>query len=257
MTRLPGLLVALLLLAGCSSGSGTASTEEPLLVAAASDLQPAFTELGELYAAQTGRPVTFTFGSSGQLAQQLRAGAPYEVFASASAGYVEEVLAAGRGDAATQADYAVGRLAVWTGGQEDVSLEQLAEPRFRRIAIANPEHAPYGLAAQQALASSGVLEAVRERLVYGENVSDTLRLATSGNADVAVVALSLVLAEGGRHTVVPEQAHPPLRQALLVTAAPERARAARAFTDLVASPEGRALMSRHGFRLPVEPPPGR
>jgi molybdate transport system substrate-binding protein len=249
-------LLALLLAAGCSSGGGTASAEEPLLVAAASDLQPAFTELGELYTAQTGRPVVFTFGSSGQLAQQLRAGAPHEVFASASVGYVEEVLAAGRGDASTQAGYAVGRLAVWAGG-EQVSLEQLAEPRFRRIAIANPQHAPYGLAAQQALESSGVLEAVRERLVYGENVSDTLRLATSGNADAAVVALSLVLAQGGRHTEVPEQAHLPLRQALLVTAAPERARAARAFTDLVASPRGRALMSRHGFRLPDENPPGR
>jgi molybdate transport system substrate-binding protein len=243
------LLVLLLLLTGCSAQA--TPRDRPLLVAAASDLQPAFEELGREYERQTGRPVTFTFGSSGQLAEQLKNGAPYEVFASASVRYVEEVLRAGRGDPASQADYALGRLAVWTP-DEPVALSGLAQPRFARIALANPEHAPYGVAARQALDSSGLLPTLRERLVYGENVSDTLRLATSGNADAAVVALSLVQSRpGGRWTAVPADAHAPLRQALVVTAEEPRAKASRAFADLVTGRSGRAALARHGFAPPA------
>ena len=245
------LAAVLLLLAGCSA---QASTEDrPLLVAAASDLQPAFTELGELYEQQTGRSVTFTFGSSGQLAQQLENGAPFEVFASASVAYVDQVLAAGRGDAVSKADYAMGRLALWsrTNATAAATVQQLAGPGFRRIAIANPEHAPYGLAAEQALQSAGIHDLVKDRLVYGENVSDTLRLASSGNADVALVALSLAQASGGRFTVVPASAHAPLRQALVVTAELDRIASARVFADLVTSPRGRAVLVRHGFSPPA------
>ena len=241
-------LAAVLLLVGCGTGPARGSDDPPLLVAAASDLQQAFTELGERYTQDTGREVTFTFGSSGQLAEQLKNGAPFELYASASVRYVDEVLAAGRGSAASKQDYAVGRLAVWTP-DEEVTLEQLSDPGFRRVAIANPEHAPYGLAAQQALDRSGV--DLRDRLVYGENVSDTLRLATSRNADAAVVALSLVSGRDGSHTVVPESAHDPLRQALVVTAAPERQEAAQAFADLVTGEQGRAVLARHGFGLPA------
>ena len=247
MSRL--LLVLLLLVTGCSAEAGT--RERPLLVAAASDLQPAFEELGRAYEQRTGRPVTFTFGSSGQLAEQLRNGAPYEVFASASVRYVEEVLRSGRGDRSGQADYALGRLAVWTPDRQ-VALADLVQPRFRRIAIANPEHAPYGLAAREALESTRLLPALQERLVYGENVSDTLRLATSGNADAAVVALSLVRARpGGRWTEVPADAHAPLRQALLVTAGEQREQAAAAFADVVTGPTGQAVLARHGFAPPA------
>jgi molybdate transport system substrate-binding protein len=241
-TRLVAPLVALLL-AGCGSAQGSAS-DGPLLVAAASDLQPAFRELGEIYTEQTGRPVTFTFGSSGQLAQQLANGAPYELFASADVRYVDQVLAAGRGEAGSKAEYALGRLAVWAQ-DEPVALDQLVEPRFGRIALANPEHAPYGRAAEQALSSVGALDP--DRLVFGENVTDTLRLATSGNADVAVVALSVAQAAGGHVTPVPAEAHEPLRQALVVTGRPA---VAAPFADLVTSAEGRAVLARHGFAPP-------
>ena len=237
------LLVLLLMVTGCSASAAT--PERPLLVAAASDLQPAFEELGREYERRTGRAVTFTFGSSGQLAEQLKNGAPYDVFASASAAYVDEVLRAGRGDRESRADYALGRLAVWTPG-EPATLADLASPRFRRIAIANPEHAPYGVAASHALAGG-----LRDRLVYGENVSDALRLATSGNADAAVVALSLAQARGGSWTQVPATAHAPLRQALLVTAAPERREPAQGFADLVTGDVGRSVLARAGFAPPV------
>jgi molybdate transport system substrate-binding protein len=249
---LAALAALVLLAAGCSSDSA-ATADRPLLVAAASDLQPAFTELGEVYEEQTGRPVTFTFGSSGQLSQQVVNGAPFEVFASADEAYVQDVLDAGQADPATQAQYARGRIVVWTRDDAGprVSLADLVQPRFRRIAIANPEHAPYGVAAEQALQSSGLHERVRDRLVYGESVSDTLRLAASGNADAAIVALSLAtVQDGGRWTEVPASAHSPLRQALVATADEERAGAARAFTQLVTSERGRAVLRRYGFAPP-------
>jgi molybdate transport system substrate-binding protein len=238
------LLVLLLLLTGCSAQA--APPERPLLVAAASDLQPAFAELGREYEQRTGRSVTFTFGSSGQLSEQLKNGAPYEVFASASADYVDEVLRAGRGDEGSRADYALGRLAVWTP-DEPAALGDLVQPRFRRIAIAHPEHAPYGVAAREALAGLPV----GDRLVYGENVSDALRLATSGNADAAVVALSLARARpGGSWTEVPADAHAPLHQALLVTADSDRRAAAQGFADLVTGDDGQAVLARHDFSPP-------
>jgi molybdate transport system substrate-binding protein len=241
--RLAAALAGLLLLPGCGSAQGS-TANDPLLVAAASDLQPAFRELGERYTEQTGRPVTFTFGSSGQLAQQLANGAPYDVFASADVRYVDQVLAAGRGEVSSKAEYAVGRLAVWSR-DEPVSLDQLADSRFGLIALANPEHAPYGRAAEQALTSAGALDP--DRLVFGENVTDTLRLATSGNADVAVVALSVARTAGGHVTPVPAEAHEPLRQALVVTSRPD---AATPFAELVTSDMGRAVLARHGFAPP-------
>lgn len=248
LARAVAAAAALLLLAGCGSSSAQ-PRESPLLVAAAADLQPAFAELGRIYTRQTGRQVTFTFGSSGQLAQQLVNGAPHDVFASASAAYVQDVLDAGRGEASTTVDYAYGRLAVWSPDTAP-ALQQLAAPQIRRIAIANPQHAPYGTAALEALRSAGIHDRVRDRLVYGENVTDTLRLAASGNADVAIVGLALALASGGSHVPVPAAAHAPLRQRLVVTAPGRRAAAARAFADLVAGPQGRAVLDRHGFARP-------
>lgn len=243
------LLALLVLTTGCSAQAGE---DGPLLVAAASDLGPAFTELGEAYERDTGRAVTFTFGSSGQLSQQIANGAPFEVFASANEAYVDDVLEAGQGDRQSKAQYALGQLVVWTRPDAaQAGLSQLGQARFRRIAVANPEHAPYGAAAVQALRSAGLYDQVRDRLVYGENVSDTLRLASSGNADVAIVAQSLAAVEqGGHYTEVQPGLHEPLRQALVVTAEPERAEAAQDFADLVVGARGREVLSRFGFAPP-------
>ncbi|MCL3861818.1 molybdate ABC transporter substrate-binding protein [Actinotalea sp. K2] len=258
-------LVALALAAsatacGAPTGAVQGSQDGPLLVAAAADLGPAFTELGALYREQTGHEVTFTFGSSGQLAQQLVNGAPFEVFASADVAYVHDVLDAGVGDPSTVTTYAVGRLVVWV--REDtaegpVAIGDLVDPRYGRIAVANPDHAPYGVAAVEALRRAGIYAQVQDRLVFGENASDTLRLASSGNADAALVALSLALAGPASHVAaVPADLHEPLDQALVVTAGGERVRPAAEFAALVASPQGRELMARHGFELPTDLPAG-
>lgn len=260
-----GALLALLA-AACGGGSGALTAGDPLLVAGASDLVPAFTVLGETFEDATGAPVTFNFSSSGLLAQQLVEGAPMDAFASADSSFVERVLDAGVGDPATRATYAVGRITIWSteqawGGWDDLRA-LVADEDVSTIAIANPEHAPYGRAARQALEAAGVWEAVEPRLVYGENVSDAQRLVASGNADAGVVALSLALAAGergeGSWVLVEQELHAPLRQEIVVTAPdPGRAALARRFVEHVNSEQGRAVMRRFGFLLPGEdPPPG-
>jgi molybdate transport system substrate-binding protein len=244
--------VALVLVAGCGGGAaGERRSGARVNVAAASDLRPAFTELGRRFEQQTGIRVVFSFGSSGQLAEQIVNGAPFDLFASASVGFVDDVLDAGRGDPATKATYAFGRLVVWSRERE-YRLADLSGPDVRRVAIANPEHAPYGQAAREALQRSGAWPAVEDKLVLGENVSDTQRLAMSGNADAAIVALSLALASEGKWTFVSERLHEPLEQALVVTAEGEHAAPARRFADFVGGQDGRAIMRRYGFLLPGE-----
>lgn len=255
MRRL-ALTVASCLLAaaggGCGSGRDSGGSAPGLTVAAASDLRPAFTELGRRFTEQEGVDVTFSFGSSGQLAQQIVNGAPFDLFASADAGFVDQVIASGRGDASSKQTYALGRIVVWSPDRR-ILLRDVAQPSIRALAVANPDHAPYGAAARQALVSAGVLDRVRDRLVLGENVSDTLRLARSGNADAAIVALSLVLAAGdGAWTLVDPAAHEPLEQALVVIPDSAGAREARRFAAFVGSDAGRRTMRRHGLLLPGE-----
>ncbi|HEX6420329.1 MAG TPA: molybdate ABC transporter substrate-binding protein [Acidimicrobiales bacterium] len=254
--------VAAVALAACggsaASTGGRDGVPAAITVAAASDLRPAFEELGEVFTARTGTAVTFSFGSSGQLREQVLNGAPFDLFASANGAYVDEVVAAGRGRADTRADYAEGRIVLYSrdASLRPDSVADLADGRYRRIAIANPEHAPYGLAARQALESAGAYGAVADRLVYGESIADTFQIARSGNADVGIVALSLAVADGVAHTPVPADLHEPLRQALVVTGDGARGEAAAAFADLVSSPAGREVMVRYGFVLPGEEAPG-
>lgn len=256
------LIVASMLVgSACGDSSDAAmntSDVSEITVAAASDLRPAFEELGALFEAYTGITVTFSFGSSGQLREQIINGAPFDLFASANVEFVDEVIDAGRGVADTKADYALGRIVLWTpsGITLPAEIGELTDARFRRIAIANPEHAPYGLAAKQALETTGVYSAVESRLVYGENISDTFRIAQSGNAEVGIVALSLAIADGGDYTLVPAELHEPLEQALVVTSTGPTRDAATAFAEFLGSPEGRAVMIRYGFVLPGEPTPG-
>jgi molybdate transport system substrate-binding protein len=262
-------LAAVLAASACGSGSagesdsGTGAESTPgavdeITVAAAADLRLAFEELGRSFEADTGTRVTFSFGSSGQLKEQVLNGAPFDVYASANVDFVDEVIAAGKADGATKATYAFGRIVVYSpsrGPNAVTTLDGLAAAGVRHVAIANPEHAPYGVAAEQALRSAGVYDAVEPKLVLGENVSDTLQLATTGNTDAAIVALSLVKASSdtGSWALIDPSLHEPLEQALVVTGVdPARKRAATAFADHVSSPDGRAVMNRYGFVLPDE-----
>ncbi len=255
-----------LLLAGCDRGAeaDAVTDREPLLVAAAADLRPAFTALGEQFEAATGEAVTFSFGSSGQLAQQLLQGAPMDLFASADRAYVDRVVAGGVGDPATQRTYAFGRLVLWSRADAGSAWEDLgalaADDGLTNLAIANPDHAPYGQAAAEALRTAGVLEQLQPKLVYGENVADTQRLAATGNADAAIIARSLAVAadeaDGGHWTLLDEGLHEPLEQQLVVTTDdPARATVAERFIGYVTGDDGRAVMRRYGFLGEGEDPP--
>lgn len=248
-----GVLAVLLSACGIS-GPGESTDSQSLLIAAASNLRPAFEEIGRRFESEHNVEVTFSFGSSGLLAQQIIRGAPFDVFVPAGEDDVDEVIAAGVGMVETKRQYAIGRLAMWSGvdGTGPAAVDELALPQFRRIAIANPQHAPYGRAAREALESAGVFDAVRGRLVYGESVSDAQRIVDTGNADVGIIALSLAMAAGGKFTVVPAVLHEPLVQSLVVTASGSGERSAREFADFVTGPRGREILQRHGFEPPSE-----
>ncbi|RME51475.1 MAG: molybdate ABC transporter substrate-binding protein [Caldilineae bacterium] len=246
------LWIALLALPGLAACARTPA-DPTLTVSAASDLTLAFEELGAMYEAETGTPVVFNFGSTGKLAQQIEQGAPVDLFAAANTAYVDRLAAAGRLLPGSVQRYARGRLALWTrtgAPFHPQTLADLLDPAVQRVAIANPEHAPYGMAARQALQSAGVWEAIQPKLVLGENVRQTLQFAETGDVDVALVALSLSIPSDGTWTLVPEDLHDPIDQSLAIVAGSPRTEAARRFIALLRSPRGQAVLQRYGFTLP-------
>jgi molybdate transport system substrate-binding protein len=228
-----------------------------LVVSAAADLTPAFQELGREFERQDGTSVIFNFGSTGQLAQQIEQGAPVDLFAAANVSFIEELEQKSLIIHDTKALYAQGRITLWTRADSPFKLERvedLARPEFKKVAIANPEHAPYGMAAREALQTAGVWETVSPKLVYGENISQTLQYAESGNVDAAVVALSLSTQSKGRWVLIPAEMHKPLNQALGVVKGSKHEQEARRFAAFVNSTQGRAVMRKYGFILPGEEP---
>lgn len=241
----------------CACRTDAAATSDVTVrVAAAADLSRALPELGAEFERRSGHAISVSFGSTGWLAKQLREGAPFDVFAAANASFADDLVAAGACDGTTKQRYARGRIAVWTRrGAAHVprSLADLDKPEFKRIAIANPAHAPYGQAARAALQAAGIWSAVEPRLVYGENVAQTLQLAASGNAEAAFVALALVVEDRDNPwMLVDESWHPPIDQTLVVCWGGANRAGGQAFADFVGTQAGRALMRRHGFLLPGE-----
>jgi molybdate transport system substrate-binding protein len=221
-----------------------------LLVSAASNLILAFEEVGTRYEEETGTQVTFNFAASGQLAQQIEQGAPVDVFVSANTAYVEELAAKGHVLPDSVQSYARGRLTLWTRADSPLTLEtveDLLNPEVRRVAIANPEHAPYGIAARQALQTAGVWDTVQSKLVPGENVRQALQYAETKNVDAAIIPLSLSIVSQGSWTLIPEYLHTPIDQALGVVADSSRQAQARDFADFIAGPQGQAILQKYGF----------
>jgi molybdate transport system substrate-binding protein len=259
MVRLPLLSALLLCLAGCARPQVNHEKSGPaeITVAAASDLTPAFEELGRQFEQERGIKVTFSFGSTGNLAKQLQNGLPADLFAAANVAFVDELEKQGLILPDSKATYAVGRITLWRRADSRLQIERLEDltrPEIRHIAIANPEHAPYGLAAREALQKAKLWEALQAKLVLGENVRQASQYAETGNAEVAITALSLSLQSNGRWTLVPADLHQPLEQALAVMKNTRHEKEARQFAQFINSPQGRKVMQTYGFLLPGEEP---
>jgi len=263
--------VALLLLAACVTPAPLDVTRAPALptsgitltVSAAADLSYAFGEIGAAFEAETGHKVVFNFGSTGQLAQQIEQGAPVDLFAAANVSFIDDLAQQGLILPDTVQMYARGRITLWTRADSPLQITQvsdLARTEIARIAIANPDHAPYGVAAREAMQAAGVWEAVQPKLVLGENVRQTLQYAETGNVDAAIVALSLSVpaaasaGQPGRWTLIPEELHAPIDQALAVIRGTQHEYAARAFAAFVNGSQGRLIMRKYGFVLPGDEP---
>jgi molybdate transport system substrate-binding protein len=242
-------------ISACSQTQANPTPVQPLLVAAASDLQFAFTEIGERFEVETGQPVTFTFGSTGTLTTQIENGAPFDILAAANVSFVDRLTEQGLTIPETQQLYAQGRIVLVVNresGVQAISLDDLLDPAITRIAIANPDHAPYGQAAREALQSAGVWEAIQEKVVLGENVSQTLQFVQTGDAPVGIVARSIADVPEVTGSLLPANLHEPINQALAVIKTTSNETAARAFIEFVNSPTGREIMKRYGFLLPGE-----
>jgi molybdate transport system substrate-binding protein len=230
-------------------------------VAAAADLNYALREIAQRFEQQTGHTVRLSFGSSGNLYAQVRLGAPYDVFFSADQDYPRRLAEEGHADPASLRLYGVGRLVLWLPAASEFDPEAqgmalLAEARVRRVAVANPRHAPYGRAAVEAMKHFAVHAQVKEKLVLGEQVSQAAQFVESGNADAGLIALSLALSPNmqrrGRYWLVPQEAHAPLVQAAVIPRSAPDPRLAREFLDFVFLPESIAILRRYGFAPPEE-----
>ncbi len=250
-----GLLVLALALLGWRTimGGPSSQGDQPLTVAAAASLQFAFVEIGQMFEQETGQAVVFSFGSSGNLARQIEHGAPLDVFASANAVYVEQLRAQGLLVAASQQTYAQGQLALVVNrasGLQVQRLQDLLDADVTHVALANPGHAPYGLAAQHALQSAGLWEALQPKLVYGENVRQAMQFVQTGNAEAGLVALSVADVPELDYTLVDVYLHQALDQVIAVVQGTPRLAAGESFIAFVRGPLGQRVLRRYGFQLP-------
>ncbi|QAV27113.1 molybdate ABC transporter substrate-binding protein [Neobacillus thermocopriae] len=245
------LTVICVLIIACSRVEQEPSQE--LKIAAASDLTLAFHEIGQQFEKQTGTKVTFIFGSTGQLAEQIKNGAPFDVFAAANVQYVDELNDKGLIVPDTRQIYAIGRIGIATKADNPLvvqTLEDLLKPEVKKIAIANPNHAPYGLAAKQALEKAGIWEKVKNKLVYGKNISDTFAYIESGNAEAGIIALSLVKKGEVRFQLIDDAMHEPIQQAIAVIKKTKHEKQAQEFIQFLNRSAGQQIMKKYGFVIP-------
>jgi molybdate transport system substrate-binding protein len=256
MKQLPKIIVfaslaALLSVFVCAQG-------QEIRIAAAADLKFAMGELSEQFEKQTGTKVNVTYGSSGNFYSQMQNGAPFDLFFSADIEYPRRLDAAGLADPGTLYEYAVGRIVIWMPPDTKIDLAKqgwnaLLDASVEKIAIANPEHAPYGRAAVAALQKAGIYESAKLKLVYGENISQAAQFVQSGNAQAGIVAMSLAISPAmreGKHWDIPASLHPPIEQGAIVLKDAKNKPAANAFLELVKSVAGRTILAKYGFEFP-------
>jgi molybdate transport system substrate-binding protein len=253
---------SLLLLLACSPQAPApgAASPDSIRVAAAADLRFPLEKIVDAYTAATGTEVKVTYGSSGRFFAQISNGAPFDVFLSADVTYPRRLVEAGLAVKESEVVYAVGRLVIWAPDDSGLDLARsgmkaLSMPSVKRLAVANPEHAPYGKAAAAAIRTAALEDAVKDKLVLGENVAQAAQFVQSGNADVGLIPLSLALdpamrREGG-YVLVPVDSYPRMDQGGVVISASAHPRAAGAFVEFLKGAEARAILAGNGFELPA------
>lgn len=246
--------VAGALVLGCSAQAAE------ITVAAASDLKFALDEvMAEFHRSNSNVRVQASYASSGNLYAQITQRAPYDLFLSADITYPERLIEAGHAMGASKFTYAIGHLVVWARNDSAVDPKEsgasaLKHPAVRKIAIANPEHAPYGRAAVAALRHLSLYEELKGKLVYGENIAQTAQFVDTGAADIGIIALSLAVAPAmkgrGRYWEVPLDAYPPLEQGGVILSSTRDLKSAQRFREFILSDRGKAILQRYGFFVP-------
>lgn len=251
----------ILLVAVCLSVLGllqTARSQAKITIAAASDLTFPMTEIVALFQLkQPQAQVQVVYGSSGRFFTQIQQGAPYDLYFSADIDYPYQLKDKGFAGSVVST-YAIGRLVLWYSAvrAHPLTLQDLSDPAIRKIAIANPQHAPYGKRAAEALKAAGIWPQIQSKLVYGENVSQAAQFVQSGNADVGIIALSLALSpqlkQKGRYTKISDKLHTPLEQGFIVTKRAAQNPSAHAFSRFMQEQAARQIMHKYRFVLPKE-----
>jgi molybdate transport system substrate-binding protein len=235
--------------------ASAAAAATSITVAAAADLGPALREMAAQFEKRTGTHINIVLGSSGNLATQIENGAPYDVFMSADVNYARQLESSGHAVAGTLYRYARGRLVLWALNDSGVDVargwQALRDARVHKIAIANPQHAPYGRAARDALTSAGLYEELAPRLVLGENVAQAAQFVMSGNAQAGLLPLALALSPEmrakGKYWEVPQAAYPPIDQAAVVVRGTQPTTEAMAFLAFLKTADATAVLRRYGF----------
>lgn len=265
LSRILPLLLSAAVGAAAHQNKVVSQPESNLRVAAASDLSAAMDKLAPEFEKKTGIHLDVSLGSSGNFFAEIQNGAPFDVFLSADKSYPEKLEKGGQAELGSVVPYARGKLVLWLPNNsalhlseknlQEGNLDALTGPDVHRIALANPEHAPYGKAAVAALRHYKIYDQIKDRLVLGENISQTAQFAQSGNADAAFIALSIALSEpmkrAGHWLSLPEDSYPAIEQAGVVVNSSARKLQARLFLEFLGSPEARSILRDFGFEAPT------
>jgi molybdate transport system substrate-binding protein len=227
-------------------------------VAAAADLQFAMQDIAGRFQKETGKTVKPIYGSSGNFFQQIQSGAPFDVFFSANLDYPEKLEAGGLTEPGSYYEYARGKIVIWvpSGSKLDLGsgMKALLDPSVKKIAIANPQHAPYGQAAVAAMLREKIYDQLKDKFVLGENISQTASFVVSGAADVGIVALSLALSpnmkDKGRYAEVPSEQYPPIEQACVILRSSKNKDVARQFLTFIKTGAISDVLKNYGFDVP-------
>jgi molybdate transport system substrate-binding protein len=236
---------------------GNAQDSAILKIAAAADLQPVLPALIDQFAKQTHKKVEASYASSATLATQIINGGPFGLFLSADLSFPQKVIAAGRGDSAEPVPYARGTLVLWARNDspaQPLSMNSLRNPSLKTVAVANPDHAPYGRAAKAAIEKLGLADTLKSKLVVAENIAQTAQYADSGNAEVGFLSLTSALTprltSDGKYVAVPEESYPPLLQGAVVIKHGPNAEEAHHFLDFLLSAPIRKELAERGLKAP-------